>query len=312
MSIVPLLNFDDGVTIFQAGATSLNPNITFTRASSATDYVDPSLSYGTDVPVLNSNGWLIQGARTNLLLNSATLSTQSITVTAVAHTLSFFGTGTVTLSGASTAGPLVGTGANNRVQLTFTPSAGSLTLTVTGDVRYANCNIGTFADSWISTAGATATRANDVATISDLSTIGFNSTEFTVVGRVNLNGLSTANRVFEIGANSSNRCGIEVGTGTVRLFSVNGGALQAFYGTRTVTANTTFGFAAVFKQNGFLISVNGLAVESDPAGLLPASMTSMRIGYSFVDAFRADGYLQRLGIYPTALSTTELQALSAV
>jgi hypothetical protein len=78
----------------------------------------------------------------NLLVNTATLSTQSVTVTADAHTLSFYGTGTVTLSGVSTAGPLVGTGAGDRVTLTFTPTSGSLTLTVAGTVSTAQLVLG--------------------------------------------------------------------------------------------------------------------------------------------------------------------------
>lgn len=78
----------------------------------------------------------------NLLLNTEALATQSRTVTAVGHTLSFTGTGSITLSGASTAGPLVGTGVNDRVSLTFTPTAGSLTLTVSGSVTKGQLNIG--------------------------------------------------------------------------------------------------------------------------------------------------------------------------
>lgn len=81
--------------------------------------------------------------RRNTLLATETLATQSVTVTAAARTLSFYGTGTITLSGASTAGPLVGTGASNRVSLTFTPTAGSLTLTVTGSVTRAQLELGT-------------------------------------------------------------------------------------------------------------------------------------------------------------------------
>ena len=95
--------------------------------------------------VYNGTSWVNEGllleseARTNLLLNSATLATQDVTVTAVPHTVHFTGTGTITLTGASTAGPLVGTGTgeNNRVSLTFTPTAGTLTLTVSGTVTNA-------------------------------------------------------------------------------------------------------------------------------------------------------------------------------
>jgi hypothetical protein len=76
------------------------------------------------------------------------MATQSVTVTAAAHTLSFTGTGTVTLTGASTAGPLVGTGAGNRVNLTFTPTAGSLTLTVVGSVTFAQLELGSTATAY--------------------------------------------------------------------------------------------------------------------------------------------------------------------
>jgi len=81
-------------------------------------------------------------ARYNQLLNSATLSTQSVTTVAAKYTLSFTGTGSVTLSGTAT-GTLAGTGANNRVSLSFTPTAGTLTLTVTGSVTLAMLALGT-------------------------------------------------------------------------------------------------------------------------------------------------------------------------
>ena len=93
-------------------------------------------------------GWMPKTGRRNLLNATDTLLTQSVTVTAVAHTLAFTGTGTVTLSGASTAGPLVGTGASNRVTLTFTPTAGSLTLTVSGSVTLAQLELGSTATAY--------------------------------------------------------------------------------------------------------------------------------------------------------------------
>lgn len=78
----------------------------------------------------------------NLINGSDAPSTQNVTTTAAQHTLSFKGTGTITLSGTSTAGPLVGTGADDIVSLTFTPSAGALTLTISGTVTEAQLEIG--------------------------------------------------------------------------------------------------------------------------------------------------------------------------
>jgi hypothetical protein len=141
---------------------SLPGGLTFTRTSVAT-YFDVAGTiqtatantprFGYDPVTHAPMGLLIEEGRTNLLLNSATLNTQSAAVTAQAYTLSFYGTGTVTLSGTSTAGPLVGTGAfPRRVALTFTPTAGTLTLTVTGSVLNAQLEAGLFATSWITTA----------------------------------------------------------------------------------------------------------------------------------------------------------------
>lgn len=80
--------------------------------------------------------------RRNRFLNTATLSTQTVSsVTASPITVSFKGTGTITFSTAYS-GSLVGTGANNRVTATFTPSAGNLVCTVSGTVTEAQCENG--------------------------------------------------------------------------------------------------------------------------------------------------------------------------
>ena len=81
-------------------------------------------------------------ARRNLLNETDTLSSQSVDVGAELYFLSFTGTGSVTLSGASAAGPLVGLGVGDRVSLAFTPSEGSLTLTVSGSVTNAQLERG--------------------------------------------------------------------------------------------------------------------------------------------------------------------------
>jgi len=108
--------------------------------------------------------YLNEPAATNIYLNSQAPATQTITVTAQAYTLSFYGTGTIALSGTYT-GTLVGTGAGDLVQLTFTPTAGALVATLTGTVTNVQVEAGSFATSRIITAGSPVTRNADNLTV---------------------------------------------------------------------------------------------------------------------------------------------------
>jgi hypothetical protein len=73
----------------------------------------------------------IVSARYNLLLSTDTLATQSVTTQATTYILAFSGTGSVTLSGTATG--VKGSGSNS-----VNCTAGTLTLTVTGSVRFAS------------------------------------------------------------------------------------------------------------------------------------------------------------------------------
>jgi hypothetical protein len=147
--------------------TSLPSGWVFTRASSATYWQNGTLyTAGSNVARFESDasgnllGCLDEAAVTNIYLNSQSPATQTITVTAQAYTLSFYGTGTIALTGVYT-GTLAGTGANNLVQLTFTPTAGSLIATPSGSVTNVQVEAGVFATSRIITAGASAARSTD-------------------------------------------------------------------------------------------------------------------------------------------------------
>ncbi len=150
----------------QYAAISSMPGHAFTRTGTqlALDSDTTIDSFAANVPAINGRGYHAYAALTNLLLNAGqntVLVTQSPTVTAVAHTIAFIGTGTVTLSGAAllTGATLAGTSATNQVGLNFTPTAGgALTVTVTGDVRYAVLMAASLAVPVpiISTAGAAA------------------------------------------------------------------------------------------------------------------------------------------------------------
>lgn len=314
-----------GVFNFLSG--TLDPRITFTRASNATEF-SPSgslITATTNEPrfdynplTLQPRGLLLEGARTNLVLNSATLVTQNVTVTAVAHTLSFYGTGSVTLSGVAT-GTLNGTGVfPNRAQLTFTPAAGTLTLTVTGTVSFAQLELGAFASSYIPTTGAAATRADDSALNTILSSIGYNQAQGTIV--IELEPMVTTLAAFQIpfsitNGTANNRIILEhttAGNGSWRV--TDGGVAQVagLAATPGFTANSITKRAFAYAANDFAACANGGTVVTQGTGTVPSNLNQLAIGHYAVGSVNSPwfGWIRRITYYPTRLPNATLQALS--
>jgi len=327
--LVPVLDWYPALT--QSITPSIGPSWSYSRASSGTyrDSSGAAQTATTNTPrfdyVYSGGSWVCRGflyepQRTNILLNSATLSTQSVSVTAQAYTLSFYGAGTITLSGTSTAGPLVGTDANNRVYLTFTPTAGTLTLTVSGSVTNANLEAGSFPTSWISTTGTSATRSQDVLELTGAGfTSIFNASEGAIVAEYDFSCPSSGITYFPF------ICGFsDAGTNTKRIFhiadippgqyafSVNDGSggnskisLGTFSGDGTATKA-----AMCYKANDLAISVNGSAVSTDTSQLMPTGIDRMQVGGNSASAIFS-GHISRLRYYNIRPTDTKLVALSA-
>lgn len=310
-----------------AGSTTLDPRITFTRASTGT-YIDSAgalQSAAINVPRFDYNpttlqplGLLIEEARTNILLNSATLSTQSVTVTGVAHTLSFYGTGTVTITGTGS-GTLTGSGAfPTRSTLTFTPTIGVLILTVTGSVTQAQLEAGAFATSYIPTTSASATRAIDLASMTgtnfsdwykaeDGGTLFATASVMYGVGTV-IDGVAslddnTASNRIQIRRNSTNQIpsGLVVAGGTAFF---NTGAS----GATAVAANAIFSIGLAYDTNNTIFGDRGLLSTVDTSVTVP-TVTQLQIGNG-ASIQALNGRISRLVYYPRRLANAELQSLT--
>jgi hypothetical protein len=302
------------------------PNISFVRASAANYFNSAGVltsaavnepRFDHDPVTLESKGLLVEVARTNLLLNSASLSTQSVVVTAVPYTLSFYGTGTITLSGVSTAGPLVGSGAfPTRSTLTFTPTAGTLTLTVTGTVEYAQLEAGSFASSYITTAGASATRSSDLPTVTPISSF-YNQNEGTIFlqqSQVAINN-PTNFRYFEISNSDAafRKPLLSIATSNGASHTTQGGTTIGVSGSfNTVSANTVYKVACAYASNNFRGALDGTLMTLDTTvDVATPVVDRMTIGHSTsIASQQISCHIQKVEYYPTRISDARMQSLT--
>ena len=297
---------------------TLDPRITFTRASTAT-YTD--FNGVTQTAAVNAPRWdytggslkglLIEEARTNVLLNSAALSTQGVAVTAQAYTLSFYGTGTITTSGAAT-GALVGTGAGQRVSQTFTPTAGTLTCTVTGSVLNAQLEAGSFVTSAIVTTAAAVTRAYDSCFIPSANMSPWFGSPGGSWFAEFINNVST-------GTTSPRVIGIHDGSGITPLW-VNTSAEMCTYDGSSIETINTRAIGVILKgasnwtPGTGKVCLNGsaLGVGSMTTGFATLATAGVGImgGNPGVVNESMTGYIRRASYWPRVLSDAEMQQVT--
>jgi len=302
-----------GQSYLRAGVVGPS-GITFTRASvgSYLNNNNTMTVFSSGQPRIGDKGILIEGSRQNLFLNSAVGATQSITVTAAAHTLSFFGTGTVTLSGVSTAGPLVGTGEFNRVSLTFTPTAGSLTLTVSGDIKWVNLELGSFPSSWIPSDGTAVTRAADIARVSGVSDLTY---PLSLFARARFDVDSATNRIVfqaHVSGSDANRAMLRIATNrtTRAVQTASGSEVAAVNPGVAITTGTAAKIAGRFQLDNVNNAVNGTTGTADTSAAAPSNPTMFSFGVPDASTDFAWSYLMQIAVIPSALTDAQLQAIT--
>ena len=295
----------------QLNVGTLQPYYPTTSAA----YYGPRLTY--DPATLQPLGLLVEEQRTNLLLNSlldgTNLSTQSVTVAATQYTLSFYGTGQIVLSGSATA-TVVGTGAfPTQKTYTFTPSAGSLTLTVTGTVQFAQLEAGAFATSYIPTGAASATRAADVVTCTGAAfSQWFNATEGTFVAEYQPLAAGVGCDLFmaHSGAPMTNSIGMYYDlsnhdVGWCRVAGVTQAAAAAVI-ANAAAHKAAFGYAV----NDFALCSAGGAIASDTTGS-PPSPDRLTVGANSIASSTQAMTIKRIRYWRKRLTNAQLQALTA-
>ncbi len=298
-SSVSLTRSTDGTRINAAGAIEvLGPN------SSRIDH-DPV----TQAPI----GLLLESARTNLFIQSNTPLSQTITVAATPHVISFYGDGSITMSGGFV-GVVTGSGAfPSRTDLVFTPNAGDLIVTLSGNISSPQLEEGDIASSYIPTTGSATLRDDDIASV----TLGpwFNTSQGTLVFEGSLDSALANDRIIEIdGGATTTRFSVLWNSvlGLPQFQVWEAGALQAAIAPpgNSISLGSPFRVAIAYAANDFAVSLNGSAVATDTSGVMPTGLTTLRLGRS---VWGAQGLMLAEGLtyYPSRLSDGELQTLSA-
>jgi hypothetical protein len=302
-SIVP----DDGSGDFTAARNSTATYVGADGLIKTAVANEPRIEFNPDG---SYKGLLVEPQRTNLVFPSDVATTQTRTVTAAAHTLSFYGTGQVVLSGVAT-GTLTGTGANERVTLTFTPTAGSLVLTVTGSVTLWQLEAASTASSYIPTVASTVTRVADVVSKTGASSL-IGQTEGTLYAEVDLSNFESSGRILVIGDGTNNNIiNLLVFTSNrFRLVVRTNGSGQVAVNSQTYTAGV-FKIAVAYAENDFVFYVNGDNVDSSASGIVP-NCSDVYLGTAGDGTTNPlNDRIKAVALLPTRLSNAQLEALTS-
>lgn len=300
------------------------PTPVFTRANATATFIGSDgliqtaianqARFDHDPVTLVCKGLLIEEQRTNLVFPSAALTTQTRTVTAVAHTLSFYGTGTIVLSGVAVA-TVTGTGAYpTRTTLTFTPTAGSLILTVTGSVTQAQLEAGAFVTSYIATVASSATRSADVCSITggDFTNI-YNNSAGTLLSEVMIANLIGDNRgIAQIDSGVNDNIIRHSYTFSVGGFNT---VLRSSLDATTVlsvvagTASTIQKRITAYEGTSFASATNGGTVAT-ATRTFPVGLNALRIGNLVGGSFYLNGHIAAIRFYKKRLANAKLQSLT--
>jgi len=293
-------------------------DMTTTRATTATRVNSSGLveNVATGIPRVDYTGGvaniLLEPQRTNRLLNSATVVTQTITTTAVANTLSFYGTGTITLSG-TFSGSLVGTGTSNRVSLIFTPTVGNLVLTVSGTCTNGQLETGSYATSYIPTTTSTVTRVADTMSRNNIYTNGLiTSAGGTWFLELNNNVLLVRDGfsygIFINSSSIANGNGFNIRHSTTNLLErlrINKTTLgidTALYTTLTNNIKV----AIKWNETTADVFVNGIKVVSATA------FTTTNMEFLNGTAQEVPKYIKSMILFPTPLTDAEMASLTTL
>ena len=249
---------------------------------------------------------LIEEQRTNVFLNSTAPATQSFTTTASPYTISFYGSGSITLSGSYVA-VVTGSNALIRTTLTFTPTALPLVMTVAGTITKPQLELGSFATSYIETAGSQVTRNGDQASITGTNfSSWYNQSQGCLIADADVGAGFFPTAVSLDDGGYTNRIQFQRSL----LASDLNTALSCVYGTVTTFTAASTKFGVSYAQNLVYVDSNTTTVATTTDSLR-TGINNMGIGWMRGQGLYCNGHIRSIRYYSTALPSATLQALTS-
>ena len=303
------------------GAGQGRPGLDFSRNSPAWDPLR-GVTVGANVPRLNADGLLIEGARRNYLHDSASPATQTRSLDAGTYTLSIEGTGSVVLSG----GPVGTASAGSPATFTLASTTG-VTFTVSGTVERFQCETdpgntadGLFATSFIATPpGDGATRELDFVSGTDLSWFNPAEGSFLVAFRFNEAASNTGTqRILTLtDGTANNRIDVNrndaVNDGAIRFIGSELGSNVILFDSDTVENGChtiAFGYRTS-ESRLFLDGVEVPATLNNPFGAL-SSINQVHLGSTWIGTNPLSGYVVSMAYWPDRKGDEFLRSVSSI
>jgi hypothetical protein len=168
-----------------------------------------------------------------------------------------------------------------------------------------------FPTSYIATTSAQVTRASDVASMTGTNfSSWWNNGQNTIYASFKKNNLGSNGSLFQVYSSANNRVAINTITDGSMSYDILVNGFGAALSVSTYTVNTIGKVAGIVLQNNYIEGLNGSLSGTGTASPM-VTATTMSIGNRGANGdLWLNGWIYKLAVYPQAVTSTNLQALT--
>jgi hypothetical protein len=172
----------------------------------------------------------------------------------------------------------------------------------------AQLEVGSYATSYIPTTSASVTRNADVISKTGISSL-IGQTEGTLFMEVDIFDDGTARRTMLSDGTETNRIIVTFTGGFIQFLNITTGTFVEIFGA--LPSGTNFKVAAAYKQNDFVLYVNGTQIGSNTSGNIPP-LSQINIGADRTLVLIEKSLYKSVALWPTRLTNTQLAQLTTI